>query len=58
MILDSEQQRDALLQLMKTATFSGDQIEFVYALHEAIKRAHVPPEQRRAANPEGRPPAD
>lgn len=41
MTLDSELQRDALLQLLRTSTFSGEQIEFVNALYHAIKCAAI-----------------
>lgn len=44
MILDNEQQREALIQLIRSSTFSGDQIGFVHELYQAIKSAIVRPE--------------
>jgi len=41
MILDSEIQRNALLQLLKSSTFSGEQIEFVHGLYQAIRNADI-----------------
>ena len=41
MVLDSEQQRNALLQLLKSSAFSGEQIEFVHALYQAIMNADI-----------------
>ena len=41
MILDSEIQRNALLQLLKSSTFSGEQIEFVHGLQQAIRNADI-----------------
>lgn len=41
MILDKEEHREALLQLLKSSTFSGEQIEFVYGLQQSIKSAII-----------------
>lgn len=41
MILDKEEHRNALIQLFKSSTFSGEQVEFVHELYCAIKSAVV-----------------
>ena len=41
MILDKEEHREALLQLLKSSTFSGEQVEFVYDLQQSIKSAII-----------------
>lgn len=41
MILDKEEHRGALLQLIRASTFPGDQVEFVYELQQEIKSAII-----------------
>lgn len=43
MILDKEEHKEALLQLLKSSNFPGEQIEFVYELYTAISTAIIAP---------------
>ena len=55
MILDSEEHRAALLQLVKASSFSGEKIEFVHALYTAIRSAVVSADVRNRGGREASP---
>lgn len=43
MILDTEEQRTILLELLAASNFPGKAIDLLYALQQAIKTAEVTP---------------
>jgi hypothetical protein len=57
MILDSEEQRNVLLGLINTSTFSGQAIDQVFMLKQAVVSAtlhtqpHVPPPPGKVCDP-------
>ena len=53
MILDSDDQKKALLHIIDGTSFKGQAIDFIYALKQDIIRATVKPraEQKENSNP-------